>query len=219
MRNALKMFMLGVTGLALLVGAAGQATARQVITFDGSTGGFADPGQTLSVSGFNFTPQNGAGSFLIVSSQSDIVGNGTNNLFAANHTLLTVDTSSPFSLTSFDIGGSFKAFPDRWASSVLVTGQLAGGGTVSTTVTLPTDPVLETFVLPSTFTGLTSVLFSPNANLAFPDTYNYEFVLDNITVNGGAVPEPATIISTGIAGAIGLVVTAWRRRKAVIPTA
>lgn len=197
-----------ILGFAAVLFAVDSRVDAGVITFNGMVG-LAYPPATLSADGFTFTPENGGDSFINFQNQTDIVGNGTTNLFAANYTILTMSRPTPFSLQGFDVGGSFKSFPNRWAEGVEITGNLSGGGTVTFSFDLPaTDPVLATIVLPGTFDNLTSVVFRPFAKPG-ADVYDYEFVLDNIVFEAAAVPEPATLAMA----VTGLGLFGWSRLR------
>jgi hypothetical protein len=179
------------------------------ITFEGVTGFAQGLGQFVDVDGFRFTLTGNTtvNGFESITSQSDVVEPGTTKLFGANHTDITMTKIGGgfFSLQSVDIGGSFIAANNRWASSVNV---FNGLNTVNV-VLPPNDPTYQTANV--NFLNVSSVTFIPLIN-AGGGANNFEFTLDNIVIDqvGGAIPEPASLflLSTGLVG-----VAARRHRK------
>jgi 6-phosphogluconolactonase (cycloisomerase 2 family) len=140
---------------------AGGTVPETVITFDSFT---PEPGIGVGASGFLFrgTTEVQIGLLAVLGSPG------------AQVEMSSKDGSS-FTLTQFDTmwevgtGGS---------TTMLVTGTLAEGGTVSTSISV--DSVfagLRTFVLPAGFTDLSRVVFSANDRQPYADFY-----LDNILV-------------------------------------
>ena len=142
--------------------------------------------------------------------------NGTPNVFSFNANI-TVAGLPPFKLTSFEGGELFQGLPAFWASSILVTGNLFGGGTVTQTFAIdgihdgPGVAIdYQVFTLGASFTNLTSVVFSGVAG-AFGAGVG--FTLDNVNVNASSVPEPGTLALLGLAFASAAAVGSKTRRR------
>ena len=196
--------------VALIVaGSIGKAEAA-TITFDDLL--FLDPagigGDRIS-GGFLFDTANdhshivtvGSGSengtqFMIIDDQGGVHPPGS-----ANATTIS-QGGALFGLTSIDISevDRFTTF----ARQVQVTGNLFGGGTVSTVLSL--DAVFfeaipanyfQTFTFDATWNNLTSVVLT-GAGAPTPDR-NY-YAIDNVVVSS-AVPEPGTLTLVGLGSA------------------
>jgi hypothetical protein len=144
------------------------------------------------------------------------VANGT-TLYATDNFLNPTTTTMHvgggiFTLNSFEIGEHIFA-ANGSASAVTVTGNLFGGGTISTVVNLdgtfngpaaPNDLQLVTV----NWTNLVSVTFQATAGAG-----DLGFSLDNITVNeASAVPEPSTLAIFSL-GALGIAAGGLRRAQ------
>jgi len=105
-----------------------------------------------------------------------------------------------FTLSSIDLS---VLHPQGVSPSVVFTGVLAGGGTVTQTFT-PTVFGFRTFVFNSAFTNLTSVTWHQGT-----DDFNaHQF--DNIVVS--SVPEPISIFLFG-SGLVGITANLSRRKR------
>src|SRR5215475_5657339 len=183
------------------------ARADTIITFD-SVPSVGNPIRTtpLTTDGFTFTSLH----YHIIDTPSVCLGgcvsDGTNYIAVDGPTLgfplvMTEAGGGTFSLISLDAAkelltiGGLPGFPD--AITFDVSGSLSGGGTVSAYFTLPSEGSFGNFVLPATFTNLTSVTFSGTA----PGTSDASWGADNIRV-AAAVPEPSTLLlfTTGVLG-------------------
>lgn len=140
--------------------------------------------------------------------------NGTNHLLnLGGGWRFSESGNTPFTLASFDGAEAHQDRQSLWARDILVTGTLAGGGTVSASFALDfiqdgDGPLndFQTFLLPSSFTNLLSVEFK-----GINGSSSNWFSMDNVNVAAGRpVPVPATalLLAAGLAGLAGL-----RRRK------
>jgi len=194
---------------------AGQVSAA-VIDFEGPFF-VTDPGETVTIDGFDFrteTTPGGGGAFGIQTEGP----NGTASYFNANgaETVLSKNGGGTFSLSSFEFSRRTSDLAgNRSANSIDVIGTLVGGSTVTANTGVLGDD-FAAFFLPGSFVGLTSVLFRPEQSLVTPSEFDYEFLLDKVTIDGGVsvVPLPAALplLTAGI-GLFGLL--GWRRQKAV----
>ena len=212
----LRRLALPIALLALAAAPVGAAT----VTFDDIPGG-----ECLGVSsGFV------SDGFIVTAGDSMCINTGTPTLnslrFAYNgtNTLGAIDQSEigtaytftpadglPFSLISVDLAEFFDdadfAFPYN-AETVTVTGNVVGGGTVSTTFVLDgfndgpfANDDFEVFVLPAGFTNLLSVEIS-SLDPVDPDTGSPTdgyFMIDNLVVGAASVPEPSVAALTTVA--------------------
>jgi hypothetical protein len=140
--------------------------------------------------------------------------NGSTITLPHGDLIMTEENGNLFSLSSVDLAG--------WPSTedpIHVIGTYADATTVTAILTLDgiVDGIggavdFQTFALPGTFTGLTSVRFLVNGT--GDGNIQGNFGIDNLEVNavGGAIPEPAsiTLLSLGVAGGA---IRARRRHK------
>lgn len=140
---------------------------------------------SATTQGFTFTHiTDGPGRLFLNCDLTTYSSNGTLAIFveAFRPQVIRMEESSgaAFTLQSVDIAEGYHGFPDLNASSVLVEGELFGGGSVSQVLTLDgiTDGAggaadYETFALPTSFQNLISVTFTgqgPNSSDGFlPD--------------------------------------------------
>ena len=148
---------------------------------------------------------NGSKFMLIDNVATPLVGNN-------NTTTFSPTSGSPFTLTSMDISeaGGLTSVSTS-ARQIQVTGNLFGGGTVSTLLFLDlnfidgvTANYFQTFTFDPTWTNLSSVsLDGIGGQCCGPSPGNY-YGIDNIVVNGAAAPvpdEPGTLGLMGLASA------------------
>jgi Ca2+-binding RTX toxin-like protein len=99
-----------------------------------------------------------------------------------------------FDLVSIQIDSVYSFFETPRPAIVTFTGERASGGPVTATFTTDTAAGLQTFTLPSGFTGLTSVSWNYETVFSPPDpTQNTDYQQnqwDNIVVRAGAAPPP-----------------------------
>ncbi len=125
-----------------------------------------------------------------------------------NLTTFSPIVGAPFALTSIDISEAAGATTS--ARQIEVTGNLFGGGTVSTVLTLDNnfaDGVVanyfQTFIFASNWSNLSSVALNGiGATCCGQPPGNY-FAIDNIAVDVAAtpVPEPGTLSLLGLGSA------------------
>ena len=171
-----------------------------------------NPGNGLEValsSGFAFT--SGNDHFHIGDDLPGQPSNGTGILLEDQNSAITMTQvgGGAFDLLSADLSqDNANADP---ATGVIVTGFFSGGGSISTTIALPPPPnsVFQhaSFV---GYTNLLSVTFRGAGNPS-PSPSSNGFTLDNIGVNTGTVPEPASLTMLGM-GSLSILVYARRRR-------
>ncbi len=222
------------TTLALLAACAVTAAQAAPTTLDmNSLGWDLSVGQLTQ--GFELRS---SGGFAFIGNSSNCsprcADNGSNYVWSAAASLGVSDTTgATFDLASFDGAETHIGVPSIWAGAIQVVGRYADGGTVSTQFVLdrvndgsgPLDD-FQTFWLPSTFSALTAVSFSVAGG-----QYG-QFALDNIALNrsfqsmsstlrAGAIPEPASLLLSGMA--LLLAAAAWRlqhsRRPRPLPLA
>ena len=138
--------------------------------------------------------------------------NGTNIMVidafggAANNVTFSPIGGGVFTLTEIHLSKA-NTFSTTSALAVQVIGNLLGGGTVSTTLTLAPAFSFTAFAFDSSWTNLTSVVLNGvGATCCGPVPGNY-FAIDNIAVT--AVPEPAMLSLLGLGAAFLL----GRRRR------
>ena len=206
-----------IAALLALVGALAIAAPAQAVTigFEGvaPAGGFLLPAAPYSEAGFTLTNSLGpaSGTDGIFDVGAGFVSNGT-DVFAwcggcdASPLVITLTESggNNFSLVSFEaanlVAGLFTA-----GEEIIVTGNLAGGGTVVQSVSLVQD-TFTLFTLGPGFTNLTSVEFV--GSLA-PGGSHLGF--DNLVVMPTPEPETALLLAGGL---LGLASFGRRQRRA-----
>jgi hypothetical protein len=174
------------------------------------SGSCANIGPTTTTQGFSFS----ANANLFACNGNANALNPTRALLDANdQSIVTMSAAdaSLFDLISFDSGSRLRdgeVHPTQGSSQVQVVGNLTGGGTVSTTFAF--DGIqFRTFLLPSSFTNLSSVVFTGLGSAESP-----EMLLDNISVTStAAVPGP--VVGAGLPGLIMALggFLAWRRSR------
>lgn len=194
MKNSLISNLLAIIGVAVsLFSGSAQAT---VIGFeDVSIGGSGYAHPVAGYQGFQWSGNQGSTSWVISNNNGSFGSIGANahtgNNFAWSNGGAALDLSSAI----FDLNSVWLA---SWAGNQTETikGYLAGNEIYSTTLTVGSN---YSFVSLD-FVGVDQVTFSGGFNL----------VLDDMTINGGTVPEPESLALFGLALA-GLGLT---RRKA-----
>ena len=196
-------------GALILAGSIGSAEAA-VITFENLA---AAPGNETFFDNGNDPI---SGGFLFDAANHSHVGNrvwGTDN----GSTFMVVDGvlgpdaitvsqigGAPFALTSIDIS---EAHGDPFFSArrVQITGNVFGGGTVSTLLLLDNNLVkdvfanyFQTFMLDADFGNLSSFTLTGEGALCCQSS-NY-YAIDNVVV-GTSVPEPGTLSLLGLGSA------------------
>jgi hypothetical protein len=189
--------------LAINLGLPLAAAAATVSTIDFNSAGTG--ASSVTQAGFNVTGSSSAvtlgGSYWCTPA---CAYNGSNYFWNYGPDVtVTSATGALFSLTSFDASEAFggATYALYTAPTIRVTGTLASGGTVSTTFTM--DGIddgmgalndFQTFTLPTTFIGLTKIVFSGIGG-ALP-----YYGIDNIVLaSGSSVPEPASLGLAGLA--------------------
>lgn len=217
-----------VAGLAVVVMMFGMAELAQatITTFDGLAGspmpgmnkwGGFDTNITSTTDGFIFSSSGQYGHYFLNSPATDntiVAYDATGYLMADTSLLVSKVGASAFNLSSLDLTG----YKDTSANlSFTVTGNLLGGGTVSSVLTtnavtnlLDTDGNdFQTFSL-SGFTNITS--FTILGSGTGPNDPNRYIAMDNMNTSPTPTPVPAAIFLLG-SGLIGLM-GARRQKKA-----
>lgn len=206
--------------VAVMVIGARPAHAQTTLTFDanacsGTSAGSAGP--TYIESGFmlSFTGPNPTDAYAYWCS-GNVSYPGSPAIFEnwpGSVVTLTKVGGGTFTLTSIDLAPLYNpSVGIATAGSVLFTGDLFGGGTVTATQSWDAatgNPTFKTDAFSNAWTNLVDVTF-PQGNGHGP-----LFQFDNVVLNGGAesvVPEPATmtLFATGLVGLVG---AGLRRRK------
>jgi hypothetical protein len=216
MREHLSTIRLAVITIAGLVASAGTLRADAIVlNFSDVTAGtllvfspYLSQGFTLTSSsgGFVFnSPDTGNGSMQTPGNNPFYAGANALAAFAPATITLTQTDGAPFSLLSIDLARNFEFDP---APTVLFTGTLAGGGTVSQSFTVTTPVGSPAAFQPFDFTGFTG-LASVSWDQPDPSLGLNQFT--NITLS--IVPEPSSWVLLGI-GASCLMLGARRRPAA-----
>jgi hypothetical protein len=112
---------------------------------------------------------------------------------------------SLFSLHSFDIGSGYAQSGAE--PNVIITGQLAGGGTLTETIALASWSGMQSVILSGAWTNLESVSFSTDVINYHCCSASFDGVIDNIVVTAVPVPAAAWLFGSALAG------LGWIRRK------
>ena len=197
-----------LAGLFALAGGLGNAQAS-VITFEDLP---LDPPMT-------FGGDRTSGGFLFDTALNHShIDNGTN--WGANNgtTIMVIDDfgapnpvtmsagGATFAITGIDLSRA-NTFSTTSSTQVHVTGNLLGGGTVSTTFQLTPDFKFNTFVFDSSWTNLVSVVLDGDGATCCGQPGNY-FAVDNIVVDTAVAPEPTALSLLGLASTV-----VWSRRR------
>lgn len=214
----MKLFKIYFIASTLLISSMAKAA---VITFDDVPGGGClGSGSTVQSANFNFT-LNSAGTAIVCDStaQDRLASNGTNYLSAANTTggvfsqsfTMSQAGGASFDLFSIDLAELFRNgdFAESAnATRVNLVGNLLGGGTIAATMLLDgfNDGTalgfdFQTFILPSTFVNLTSVVLSGAGSSGFGGTTFNIFAIDNVNaVSPVAEPSIVALFAVGLLG-------------------
>lgn len=189
----------------LAMGAGG--AQAEVITFNDSTASGTTSLASYTANGYAFTSKSG-GAYLADANvgggtaSSTFSYNGTDFLILSGSVTMTNTASTPFSVSSIDLGNFYYAYP----STAMLTGTRADGTTVSQSFTSAianqsstTDFTTQTL---TNFTNLTSFNIQQTSGI-------YYAAVDNINVS--AVPEPSTWGMLGLG--LAFVAGALRRKK------
>lgn len=206
----MKKYLSTAAAIAMLALAPAQAS---VLTFEGipqtNTNTFSTGGFTFAMSQhfFHMDP-NGTNGWAL--NGTETVGVHRNYGPAVDVTMTS--GAGPFSIQSIDLG---EYYIRNGARTVEVLGNLAGGGTVSTSFTL--DGVadgnggiadFQTFAFGNAWQNLSSVVFSNGEVSNLESSWSF----DNISVNNAAaVPEPGSLALAALA--LGLIALPRRRRN------
>lgn len=141
--------------------------------------------------------------------------NGTQSLLNIGDGILRFSSIAghAFTFNRFDAAESFSGQSNIWAGQLDIMAELLGGGIVQTSFILdhvndglgpPAD--FETFVLPSTFTDITTVTISGSGGISRND-----FSVDNLSFTVSSIPIPPAIWLFG-SGLVGLAAMARRKK-------
>lgn len=187
-----------VLGLSIMAFAA-PLRAQTTLGFEGLTGTYVPQGY----GGFSWLGGYGEGSWVLANPWGPDNGypdllrpsSGTQNAWANGGTRLDMVFASAtlFDFNSAYLSGAYgSCFGNGGSENQTVRGFLAGLELYNTTVSLSCS-VMQQFSF--NFVGIDQVTFDQN---------NYALLVDDITINGSAVPEPASLVllATGLVALI-----------------
>jgi hypothetical protein len=205
-----------VLGALVFVGSIGNVQAR-TITFEDLALDVPGNGGDRNSGGLNFDTL--ADHAHIINAGFNVY-NGTNymgidDFKGQNPTTLSLIGGGPFALTSIDIA-EWDNDSGAWSRHVVVTGNLFGGGTVSTTLTLDgifdgvgVNADFQTFTFDAAWGNLSSVVLKGIGSTPLDGNY---YAIDNVVVDDAAAPEPGTLTLLGL-GSAGLIRRRCRNRR------
>lgn len=201
-------------GLAVTFGSAGAQTTLNFNNQPNPNNGSGYNGQSiLNDQGFSLTDTGPIlGNLHSVSPDGGALGyNYTGSVALFNGSTdgaetLTQDNGDPFGIQSIDIANLLLQSNTPGGVTVLFTGNVQGGGTVTKSFTHGNDDGLTTVTFDSSFANLTSFTINQTA------PYNQ---FDNIVLSGPAssTPEPGTFALCGAMSVLGVGCLRRRRRK------